>query len=286
MVCIYPTFARAKNLAMTIELGQSVQKQDVPLPSDKGNWMKYYPSVDVVLARSENIMTTISAYGYKDITNWGTGKYTHHPSGGSVCNIWVADHGFLQTSSQTRYVRGEPVHMPVGDDSVICLTPRIEFKSKDGYFTNLYECEARMTTRSNSDTVAFVSSIGELKNEKWQQGGVGYILNHTVFNNSIEKSVLVRFHDRMPSVQIVEPIVENIGMTFEVVSPKKVIIKGDKRKFSFEILEGDFEITAGENSENYWYPFPSMKCYPLVINVNPPDKGFEQFVKYSIKILE
>ena len=283
-VCIYPTFARAKNLAMTIETGADIKTNNEPLPSDKGNWMKYYPSIDLTLARSENFMATISGYGYRDITNWGNGKYTHYPSGGSACNIWVEGHGFLQTSSQTRYVRGEPVHMPVTKDSVICLTPRIEFRSKDGYFTNLYECESRFTSRSNADTVAFVSATGELKNQEWQPGGVGYKLSHAVFNNSIEKTVQIRFHDRQPSVQIVEPIVDLKGMSFEQISPKKVLIKGEKRTFLFEITEGDFEITAGENRENYWYPFPSMKCYPLVINVNPPKNGYEQVVKYAIKI--
>jgi hypothetical protein len=123
-----------------------------------------------------------------------------------------------------------------------------------------------------------------LKNQEWQPGGVGYKLNHAVFNNSIEKTVQIRFHDRQPSVQIVEPIVDLKGMSFEQISPKKVLIKGEKRTFLFEITEGDFEITAGENRENYWYPFPSMKCYPLVINVNPPQKGYEQVVKYAIKI--
>lgn len=284
-VCIYPTFARAKNLAMTIETEGDTEIKNTPLPADAGNWMKYFSSIDLVLARSKNFMTTISGYGYRDITNWGNGKYTHHPSGGSACNIWVEDHGFLQTSSQTRYVRGEPVHMPVTKDSVICLTPRIEFRSKDGYFTNLYECESRFTSLSNADTVAVVSATGELKNQEWQPGGVGYKLSHVVRDNSVEKSVLIRFHDRKPTVQIVEPIVDLTGMSFEKISPKKVLIKGVKRSFLFEINEGEFEIQAGVDREKYWYPFPSMKCFPLVININPPKSGYEQFIKYSITII-
>lgn len=285
-VCIYPTFARAKNLAMTIELNLPEQNNLPELPSDSGNWMKFYPSINLALARSEMFMATISAYGYKDVTNWGNGKYTHHPGGGSACNIWVKDHGFLQTSSQTKYVRGEPVHMPVTADSVICLTPRIEFVSKDGYFTNLYECEARVTTHSNADTIGYFSSLGELKNEKRYPGGVAYSLSHLLKDKSIEKTVTVRFHDRKPQVRIVEPIVEQKGMTFQQLDSKRVVIQGENHKFLFEILEGDFAIEAGENADKYYYPFPSMKCYPLVIAINPPLEGFEQNIKYSISLIE
>ena len=285
-LCNYPTFARAKNLALAVERGIQKTSHMPPLPSEVTGWMKYYPTVNVALARSENFMVTVAAYGYKDLTNTNRGQYNQHPTGGSVCNIWVKDHGFLQTSSQTTYVRGESMHMPPVNDTVICLTPRIEFVDKNGYFTNLYEFEGRMTTRSSGDTVAWISTSGELKNEQWLQGGVSYTWSHGVFDNSIEKTVSLRFHDRQPVVRIVEPIVEEEGMTFEYVSPRKVILVGAKRKLVLEILEGDVQVKQGERASRYLFPFPAMKCMPLVIEVQPPLDGFDRRIKYRLAVMD
>ncbi|MFQ5770220.1 MAG: hypothetical protein ACE5HX_06770, partial [bacterium] len=284
--CNYPTFARAKNLAMTVELGFQESAAMPPLPTDQTGWVKFYPTVDVALARSKNLMTTISAYGYKDVTNWGQGKYTHHPGGGSVCNLWVQDHGFLQTSSQTHYIRGEVMHMPVVADSVICLTPRIEFRNENGYFTNLYECDGRFSVRKGGQPLAIISTVGELKNEQYLPGGVAYIWTHSLFDDAIEKSVELRYHDRNPDVSIVEPIVQQPGMTFELLDTRTVAIRGGKKDFQFEVLEGKAEIELGKLESQYWYPFPSMKAYPIVLKVKNPDSEFKQKIKYRISLLQ
>lgn len=284
--CNYPTFARAKNLAMTVELGLQGAAETPPLPSDQTGWVKFYPTVNVALVRSKNLMTTISAYGYKDVTNWGQGKYTHHPGGGSVCNLWVQDHGFLQTSSQTRYIRGEVMHMPVVEDSVICLTPRIEFRNENGYFTNLYEREGRFSVRKGGQPLAIISTAGELKNEQYLPGGVAYIWTHSLFDNAIEKSVELRYHDRNPDVRIVEPIVQQPGMTFVQVDTRTVLIQGGKCKFKFELLEGNVVLELGEDEGRYWYPFPSIKAYPIVMKVQKPDAEFKQKIRYRFMVLK
>ena len=285
-LCNYPTFARAKNLALAVELGYQGVSHTPSLPSEVPGWLRYYPTVNMALARSANFMVTIAGYGYKDLTNTNGGQYNQHPTGGSACNVWVKDYGFLQTSSQTTYVRGETMHMPIVKDTVICLTPRIEFSDTNGYFTNLYEFEGRMSTHSSPDTVAWISTTGELKNERWFPGGVGYTWAHAIFDNAIEKTVTLRFHDRQPVVRIVEPIVEEEGMTFEYASPRKVIMTAAKRKFLFEVLEGDVQVKQGERSPRYLFPFPAMKCNPLVMEVHPPKDGFDQKIKYRLTVMD
>jgi len=285
-LCNYPTFARAKNLALAYVYGIQTPAHAPPLPSEEIGWVRYYPTVQVALARSKNFMLTVSAYGYKDLTRGNGGQYNQHPTGGSACNIWVRDHGFLQTSSQTTYVRGESVHMPAVEDTVICLTPRIEYRDSTGAFTNLRDFEARITARAGRDTTAIISTVGELKDDNWHPGGVGYTLSHLVFDTAIEKKVLLRFHDRCPVVRIIEPVVEQEGMRFEYVHPRKVIVRGATKTFSIEILEGDFSITRGERASRYLFPFPAMACHPLVITVPPPREGFVQEVRYRITLEE
>ncbi|MDP1676592.1 MAG: hypothetical protein Q8L88_06965 [Bacteroidota bacterium] len=285
-LCNYPTFARAKNLSLAFMLGIQTETSMPLLPSEEIGWMKFYPTVNVALARSKNFMMTISGYGYKDLANTNNGQYNQHPTGGSVCNIWAMDHGFLQTSSQTKYIRGEPIHMPAVNDTVICLTPRIEFSDSGKFFTNLYEFEGRVTARSNADTVAIVTTVGEMKDERWYQGGVAYTLTHLLFDDAIEKTVILNFHDRQPVVKIIEPIVEEPGTTFEYVNAKKVIIRGSKQTYAVEILRGDFSIGRAEKASRFLFPFPSMKCEPLEIRVTAPADGYEQTITYRISVVK
>ena len=107
-----------------------------------------------------------------------------------------------------------------------------------------------------------------------------------MFDNYIEKRVKINFHDRQPLVRIIEPIVQDKNTKIEWTSPKKVFIKGEHQSLVFEIVAGDFQIEEAELSSRYMFPFPAMKCFPLVIKVHAPVEGFEQEVKYRITILD
>lgn len=281
--CIYPTFARAKNLALAVEFGEQQEGETPPLPSNQIGWVKFFPTVDVVLARSKDLMATITAYRYKDVKKREKSKYMHRPSGGSISNLWVEGHGFLQTSSQTEYLRAEPMHFPKVQ-GITCLTPRIEFNDGSDYYTNLYEFDGRVSVHSSDESTAVVSTSGELKDRKQFQGGVGYIWTHSVFDDAVEKSVQLRYHGRKPAVRIVEPIVQHPGMSFKLVDSRTVLIQGGRRDFRLELVEGGAQIELGKDKSRYWFPFPSMKCFPVVLKVPPPQKGFEQKIIYRISI--
>ncbi|MBC8402297.1 MAG: hypothetical protein H8E14_12480 [Candidatus Marinimicrobia bacterium] len=282
--CNYATFARAKNLAMTVEFGSRTASPPAPIPADKPSWLAYYPTVDVAVARTKELMVTISAYGYRDILNWGEGKYTHHPSGGSICILWAQDHGFVQISSQTKYVRGEVMHMPVVEDSIKALTPRIEFFNSNGYFTNLYECEGVFTAKEVNNNY-LISTTGELKNELYYPGGVSYTWTHLITDNAVEKTVILRYHDRFPDVQIVEPIVQYPDMIFELQEKNSVLIRGNNRKIKFELLSGNAYLELGKNEDLFWAVFPALKTYPIVLKVNTPEDSFRSEIRYRITIL-
>jgi hypothetical protein len=282
--CIYPTFARAKNLALASKVGPQRRSPTPSLPADKPGWLRVYPTVNVALARSKNFMVTVSAYSYRDPSRTNGGQYNQHPTGGSICNLWAEGGGFLTTSSQTRYVRGEPIHMPVMADSAICLTPRIEYRDSLGYFTNLYEFEGRMSTRSAAESIAIVTTSGELKDEQWLPGGVGYSLTNILFDDAVEKCITLAFHDRRPTVRIVEPIVLDEGTTIERAGTRRVFIRTAKRTFVMDLLEGGAEILPDADNPLYRFPFPAMQASPLIILVPPPLHGPVQKVRYRIGV--
>lgn len=281
--CIYPTFVRAKNLAMAVELGEQESGPTPVLPTEEIGWIRHFKTVDVALVRSKNFMTTITAYRYKDLKKRFKSKYMHRPTGGSISNLWVEGHGFLQISSQTEYHRWEPMHFPeVGE--MLPLTPRIEFENENGYFTNLYEFDGRLSVENRSTAV--ITTSGELSDRKLLPGGVAYTWKHEIFDDAIEKTVVLRYHDGNRDVRIVEPMVQQPGMTFDLVDARTVDIQGEKRVFRFEIIAGNVKIDLGKDEAKYWAVFPSMKAYPIVLRVQKPEAEFKQKIKYRISLLK
>ena len=283
--CIYSTFARAKNLAMTVELDLDATSDMPQLPADALRWARLFPTVDVAVVRTASMMGTISAYRYKDPNKRDRSKYMHRPAGGALSVLWADGYGFLQISSQTAYERWEPMHFPEAP-GILSLTPRIEFENGNGYFTNLYEFDARMTVNDHMPDSATVETAGQLTDKRLAQGGVGYTLSHRFQDGALEKSVTLRYRIDDADVRIVEPIVRQPGVTFEASGPRTVLIDGASRRFRFEVLDGDVTVETGRDEHRYWAPFPAVRCYPIVLNVRRAPGRLTQTVKYRLSIVK
>ncbi|UCH62510.1 MAG: hypothetical protein JSU77_12025 [Fidelibacterota bacterium] len=282
--CIYPTFVRAKNLAMAVEVGEQEPGVLEPLPSEETGWFREFQTTDVAVIRSKNFMTTITAYRYKDLQRTYNSKYMHRPTGGSISHFWAADHGLLQLSSQTEYHRWEPMHFPELDD-VYCLTPRIEFTNENGYFTNLYEYDGHFSVEPGKGcSLAVVTTSGELSDRNLLPGGVAYSWEHNISDNAMTHQIELRYHGQTPEVDIIEPFVRQEGMTFEMIDPHTVRLEGSAKSFLFEILEGDVYIELGEHDLIYRSVFPSVSVFPVTLTVRKPATGFLNRIRYRLSI--
>ena len=283
--CIYPTFAKAKNLAMTLQYATCDDIFDEKLPSDVIGATNYFETVGVVTKRTENFMATISAYGYNDIAKGHKSKYMHRPTGGSVCNLWVKGHGFLQASSQTEYQRWEPMHFPEAE-GIFPITPRIEHTDSNGYFTNLYEFDGILTTRSEGNNT-IIRTIGELKNKQQQPCGISYVYSHDFSDDYLVKTVKLNYHGLRSDVSIVEPIIWNEGMEFLKESNRSVLITSDSMKFRFEIIQGEAElIVGGKNKGMFWSPYPSLRAFPIILKVPVKGEELSNSVTYKLSIIK
>jgi len=279
--CIYPTFARAKNLGMAIIYGDQESGPTPSIPTQKIGWAKYFNTIDVSLIRTKNLMATVTAYRYKDIRRGADFKYMHRPSGGSITNLWVQDYGYLQASSQTEYSKWEFNYPDVKNS--LTLTPRIEFTDSNGYYTNLYEFDSHMELReANGEYI--VKTFGELKDRNRWEGGVAYTLTHKFSDDYIEKSIKLRYHGQMPVISIVEPIIQNPTTRFNKIDERTVEILGGSKEFVFELVNGEGVIELGNNNEKYNQPFPALKGYPIIINVKPANDEISKEIIYRIKI--
>jgi len=281
--CIYPTFTKAKNIAMAYVFENKEIRPSTTLPADKPG-LRLFPTVNVFEVRTKNFMVTVTGYGYKDQAAGSNGKYMFRPTGGAISHLWLKDHGFLQASSPTVYTRPEPMSFPEAP-GVMSLTPRIEYTDTAGYFTNLFEFDSHISAASKPGNQYAISSTGELKDRLWLTGGVGYRMDYVFADDFYEKTIRLTYHDAWPVVRIIEPFIDFKGMKFEQVDERTVLITGDKKKMEFRILSGDAKLTTGINADKYWSPYPALKAIPIVLEVQP-GKGFTQTVHYKLTILK
>jgi hypothetical protein len=281
---LYPTFARAKNLAMALEWGRHQPGQTPPMPSDRPNWVRYYPTTKVGLIRQGPWMATFSAYDYTDGDNWGKGKYHHFPHGGTRCNLYLDGWGWITTSTQTIYNRGEHIHMPAIEDSIVCLTPRFEFKDKRGYFTNVYDSRADLSVEKNLQGAA-VRVRGALCDSLGRPGGVAFVAEQFFTDQAIRTKVHFRYHDRSPVIRFEEPIVLEQDVELRLVDERSVEIKGPAgKKLFFRVLTPNVRLTVGDNRQRYWHPFPGLRALPIAMEVAALQSGFSQIVDYELSM--
>lgn len=283
--CIYPTFTKAKNLAMAYSLETKERRNLAPIPADETSWMKLFPTLDVVLVRTKQFMATITGYRYKDQAAGSDGKYMFRPDGGAVSHLWAAGHGFIGASSPTVYTRPEPMSFPEAP-GVLPLTPRIEYTDTAGYFTNLFEFDSRLALGATAPGTYAVTVNGELKDRRWLTGGVGYRIAYLFTDSSLEKSVTVLYHDARPVVKVIEPVVQSAGMTFERKDDHTILISAATQKWSLTLLQGNARWIAGREAARYWAPYPALKAYPLELEITPGREALSGTVTYRLTALK
>jgi hypothetical protein len=284
--CIYPTFAKAKNLAMAYQFERGATAPGSPMPTEKTGWMKEFRPLDVVHVRTRELMATVTAYGYKDQRAGAKSKYMYRPTGGAVSNLWVQGHGFLQSSSVTVYSRPEPMHFPEAH-GICSLTSRIEYTDTLGYFTNLFEFDGRLqsATTPGKGKVYIVRTTGELKDRNWLPGGIAFALEHRFSDREVRRRVRLTYHDLFQPIRIVEPIIDYPGMSYTLIDPRTVRITAGERAFEFALISGEAEVKIGEGRENYWAPYPALKAFPIELIVPPPTEGYEREVSYRLTVV-
>ncbi|MDR1632967.1 MAG: hypothetical protein LBR97_08880 [Dysgonamonadaceae bacterium] len=279
--CIYPTFAKAKNIAMAIAFMRADEGISAPLPSEQKG-IRYFPTLNVVTLRTAEWCSTISAYTYKDPAGEKS-KYMHRPTGGSICNLWLKDHGYFQASSQTIYKRWEPMSFPEMPDTKP-LTPRIEFTNPSGYFTNLYEFDAHLTY-SDVSGIYTVNCFGELKNSKQQEGGIAYRISYEFTDSALCKEIELFYHDANDRVRIVEPIIYYPGMSFIQTDERTVSIRARNKQIEIHVVSGKVELELGKDASEYRFPYPALQAYPVGLNIRNDTSDIRQTVRLIIKIL-
>lgn len=263
--CIYPTFAKAKSLAMAISWVAEDRDTLAPLPLDK-DYDVFYPSLGISIVRKGAFCGTVSAYNYK-AKNGPNSKYMHRPAGGAMTALWVDGFGLLQASSQTEYHRWEPMSFPELSYIPRPLTPMISQECGDGEYTNLYDFDAVGVHESGDEVL--VSVTGQLKNREYKKCGTAFRISYRFCADSLVKSYDVRRQTSEGPVRIIEPLVDNGRFSLE--DDRTLRVERPGGAVALRCRGAKFSIDH-DAAWRYAHVFPSLRCLPLVIE---PDGPFE-----------
>lgn len=154
--CIHHTFAHAKTLAFVQDNKKSLPRvdQSTPLPREKAVGVKNFPEVAVSLAAKGPWRGTVSAYDSIYRTK-SEPDHILHATGGSLSVLYHERVGLLLAGSMPKYLQVEPLNQQENPDGDFPLTPRIEIKKGNQWFTNLYDLSAHVTHEESDERIRF-----------------------------------------------------------------------------------------------------------------------------------
>jgi len=142
--CLHHTFAHAKSLAYVLDNAEILPEVNTktPLPRSKNYGVKHFSDLDVWLVSTGPWRATVSS---NDVVF--KKPLSQAATGGSLAVLWHEKVGPLFTASMAEYLLVEPYNQqPQPNDEDIALTPRIEVKNDERWFTNLYDRKADVLT--------------------------------------------------------------------------------------------------------------------------------------------
>ena len=206
------------------------------------------------------------------------------PTGGAVSNLWVKGLGHFQAASQTEYHRWEPMHFPEVD-SIVSLTPRIEYIHSSQLYTNLFEFDAVMVS-SGTRWKPAVNVTGELKERNQRSSGIGYELRYRMGKNYLEKTIRLQHGPSSGPFRIVEPVIIQQGTRFMKNNETQVMIRSGGKRVLFDLREGEAILSLGKDHQYFWSPFPALKAFPIMLTVEPEMGQEASEITFRYQIME
>lgn len=260
--CIYPTFAKAKSMALALLWLREDSEVQAALPSD-AHMCAFHQTLGTFIIREGAFCSTVSAYGYKSKLG-SRSKNMFRPAGGAMTALWVDGYGLLQASSQTEYQRYEPMHFPELPGAK-CLTPRIECQEDTVYYTNLFDFDAAISVDTSSAGSETCTVMGALKDRDGFYGGVMYSIGYSWDSAAMTKCYSIFHQTNRSEVRVVEPFV--VDDSTEVIQESEESVVFRRGDVAVRVSAPGYVIRVGwEEKDSYRQIFPSVRALPLVIS--------------------
>nr|WP_319509526.1 hypothetical protein [uncultured Draconibacterium sp.] len=184
--CIHHTFAHAKPLAGILDAGKKLPKIDIKraLPCETAYGLKEFPEISTWLVSNKSWRGTVTSY---DMLYHKT-KPVQQATGGALAVLYHKKAGLLFAASMAKYIIVEPNNQQYYDGEEFALTPRIEVKENNQWYTNLYDLEAKVNCSESDNEIRFEveTQIQNENREKLAGAGSNFQLNYNFTNDIVE----------------------------------------------------------------------------------------------------
>lgn len=256
--CIYPTFLKAKSLAMALNWLEYDPEVLPALPCDSDFEIEY-PTMGVSVARMGAFCASFIANGYKS-PKGSESRFMHRPTGGTTGMLWADGYGTVQTASQNEYHRWEPIHFPELD-GLVSTSPRIEFNSGGECYTNIYDYDVKY----GKDAGYRYMATGWLRSRDAASCGIKYGIKE----NFSDKGFAKRYYlvaEESAEVRVVEPVLVDDKTTFIQMDANTV--RFTREHSALTVKSEGFPITVDPDGEGpYRQLYPSVMAVPLVVEM-------------------
>lgn len=260
--CIYPTFTKAKSMAMAMSWVAEDTGILSPLPCDN-DMNVFHHTLGTAIVRKGDYQGTVIAYNFKSKKS-DQSNNMYRPTGGTMGALWVQDFGLLEASSQTEYYRWERMHFLVMEDGIKPLTPRIEYKTDSLYYTNLFDYDATVSIDTSSTSVTRVISTGTLRDKQQYRGGAMFRTTYTWTNDGFSKNYEILHQTNGVPVRVIEPLIFDNSTEIKQIDDHHVEITRNGKTVQISCL--DHKLTLDyDAAPMYKQPFPALRAIPLVI---------------------
>ncbi|EMI16941.1 hypothetical protein RMSM_06142 [Rhodopirellula maiorica SM1] len=268
--CIHHTFAHAKVMALVQDKMNAMPKVDTsaPLPRQTADGVKHFPELDVWLAARGPWRATVSAYD--SIYKTKKSGLLQQPTGGALSVLYHNKVGTLLVSSMARYEMVEPLNMQPQPGDDFPLTTRIESRTDDAWYTNLYDLKAEVQTNDNGKAIAFAVSTS-LQDESRQTAegepsqyklGYQFAADRVTISaeSSSEKSSSEKAAPR--SAALVIPVVSPSGEPVRQVSDTRIEIEKPE---GIVVVESNVPFAIKDTEKGRVFNMvPGMEAVPII----------------------
>ncbi len=264
--CIHHTFAHAKVMALVQDKMHAMPKVDAsaPLPRATAEGVKHFSELDVWLAAKGPWRATISAYD--SIYKTKKSGLLQQPTGGSLSVLYHERVGTLLASSMARYEMVEPLNMQPQPGDDFPLTSRVELRTEDDWFTNLYDLKAKVSFTEDEKRCGFdvqtTLQNEERKTHASHEAAVN--LRYTFAREKVTISVTPPA-DAKAETTLVVPLISPSGETVRQVSDNRLEIE---KPGGTVVLTSNVPLTLGTEPEKRVFNMvPGMEAVPVTMKV-------------------
>ncbi len=229
--CIHHTFAHAKPLAGILDAGKKLPKIDIksPLPCETAYGVKEFPEISTWLVSNKSWRGTVTSY---DMLYHKT-LPVQQATGGALAMLYHKKAGLLFAASMAKYLIVEANNQQHYNGEEFALTPRIEVKNEAGWFTNLYDLEAKVNS-SETDKGIQITVETHIQNENREKlSGVNsaFNLNYNFTDEKVEiKAQAVKGNTSEASLVLPvasvnsEMVVQSLPNKIEIFKPEGTVV--------------------------------------------------------------